>query len=175
VQHLRFECSKLFCLMMPGLFVLPLPMVVSEVEAGVDCPQEVLQQGEPRGDERLVVHAFEQGKYDLAISSGSADIDKALYRISYSGHEDACMYRPLFLARGGDWGWHLLWMETGKGVYYARMDGQAWVSSPKRRLAEASVQDVQLSIEGAKLTVHWRAESGEPQSRISEDKGRSWD
>jgi len=83
---------------------------------------------------RLVVYEFEAGKYDLAMLLGEQAPE--VKRISFSGRESACAYQPLAVERGGNWGWHMVWQESDKGLFYARMDGEAWVSSPKKRIAD---------------------------------------
>jgi hypothetical protein len=96
-------------------------------------------------------------------------------RISFSGTESACAYQPLALERGGDWGWHMVWQEPDKGLFYARMDGEAWVSSPKKRIADLLVQQVEFQLDGQQLNISWQDETGQQFSRRSADEGRSWD
>lgn len=153
-----------------ALFLL-LPAAKAQAEAA--CPQEVRQQGAQGESVRLLVHAFEPGRFDLAMQAGEAAGE--LHRISFAGREDACGYQPLALERGGDWGWHLVWLEPEKGVFYARMDGAAWVSSPKKRIADHPVRDVRFSMAGSQLTIGWQDAAGNQHSRMSADEGRSWD
>ncbi|PKO64260.1 MAG: hypothetical protein CVU22_25085 [Betaproteobacteria bacterium HGW-Betaproteobacteria-16] len=137
------------------------------------CKQEIRQQSEQNGVVRLAVYEFEAGKYDLAILLGEQAPE--IKRISFSGRESACTYQPLVLQRGGDWGWHMVWQEPGKGLFYARMDGEAWVSSPKKRIVDQPVQQVEFQLDGQQLNISWQDETGQQFSRRSADEGRSWD
>lgn len=143
------------------------------VQAEAACPQEIHQQGAQDESVRLLVYAFEPGRFDLAMQAGGAAGD--LHRISFVGREDACAYQPLALERGSDWGWHMVWQESDKGLFYARMDGEAWVSSPKKRIADNPVQQVEFQSDGQQLEISWRDETGQQFSRRSADEGRSWD
>lgn len=153
--------------------VLGFLVPAGKAQAEAACPQEARQQSTQGETVRLLVHAFEPGRFDLAMQEGEAAAD--MRRISFAGREDACGYQPLALERGGDWGWHLLWLEPEKGVFYARMDGAAWVSSPKKHVADHPVQDVRFSMEGSRLIVRWQDAAGNQHSRVSADEGRSWD
>jgi hypothetical protein len=80
----------------------------------------------------------------------------------------------LAIAKGSSWGWHLAWFDRQKQVlYYARMDGAAWVSSPPKRLAIQAVTDVRMQIEQQQVSVTWRA-NGKSYQINSDDEGRTW-
>jgi len=87
---------------------------------------------------------------------------------------EACEITPIALVQGGDWGWHVLW-QTTKGIFYARVDGEAWVSSVPKRLAEHGL-DVRMTLDQATLTVEWKTvrHPEQTQRAVSLDEGRSW-
>lgn len=154
---------------------LSFPMLAYSVAALADpaCAQEIRQQGEQNVLVRLAVYEFETGKYDLAMLLGEQAPE--VKRISFSGRESACAYQPLALERGGDWGWHMVWREPDKGLFYARMDGDAWVSSRKKGITDQPVMMVEFKSNGQQLDITWQDEFGQQFSRRSADEGRSWD
>jgi hypothetical protein len=134
----------------------------------------------PDGSLRLAEYTFEDGTRDLALLRyGQGDIlPRLMARVSHKSRgANGCAYRQLVLARGGSWGWHMLWsMADDTGLYYARMDGDAWVSSPPKKLVPAQVQQFEWQIDDERLAVRFRANGGSGwQLRTSEDEGRSWD
>lgn len=158
--------KRVFCLIAAGLLSF-------QVQAGTQCAQEVRIKTQQDGVVRLAVYEFEAGKYDLVMLLGEQTPE--IKRVSFSGREFACVYQPLALERGGDWGWHMVWQESDKGLFYARMDGEAWVSSPKKRIADNPAQQVEFQSDGQQLDISWRDEAGQQFSRRSADEGRSWD
>ena len=157
---------RFFFVMLGLLLTLP-------VSAEEHCETLTPQVAASDAAVRLLVHAFAPGEYDLAIQTGEGEA--AVRRISFSASNSACWYQPLALARGGDWGWHLVWMEQDKGLFYARMDGAAWVSSPKKRLGPTTAFDVSLMVADQRLELLWQDEHGVANRRHSDDGGRSWD
>ncbi|HZV98718.1 MAG TPA: sialidase family protein [Methylophilaceae bacterium] len=141
-------------------------------------------------------HLFEGGVRDHAI----AEIDPGkkidpgnkplIHRATFGNWKiDACPHHGPALARGGDWGWHMAWFdgesESSKaGLYYARMDGAAWVSSPAKRFGDAERQaghPALLSLNGHNIEEVWLAwrelsdEGSQLRLAYSGDGGRSWD
>jgi hypothetical protein len=103
---------------------------------------------------------------------------------------DGCPHHGAALARGGEgkdwWGYHMAWFdggndESGKNasLYYARMDGEAWVSSPSKKFGNPKNQaghPTLLSM-GDKVWLVWRESEAKHNSiigMISDDGGRSW-
>jgi hypothetical protein len=134
-------------------------------------------------------HVFEGGVRDHAIArfnthTVSAD---AIKRASFGNWQiDACPHHGPALAQGGNWGWHMAWFDGGTrnrekmpGLFYARMDGEAWVSSPAKRIGDGSKQagHPALISRGEQVWLAWREMEVEG-SRIylmrSDDGGRSW-
>lgn len=93
-----------------------------------------------------------------------------------AGAEERCPLNPLSLVQGGDWGWHVLW-QSSQGVNYARVDGEAWVSSVPKRLVKQQAFEVSMEVEQHIVTVRWKTNAGDQQGQqvVSTDEGRSWD
>jgi hypothetical protein len=128
-------------------------------------------------------HVFDGGTRDHAIAVLTANgLEGKVRRASFGGWKiDACPHHGGALARGGDWGWHMAWFDGGEraGLFYARMDGEAWVSSPPKRFgsADAQASHPHLLSVGERVILVWR-EFSELNSAIwlmtSNDGGRSW-
>lgn len=127
-------------------------------------------------------HVFADGVHDLAIAQaqdstqGLSVESQTLKRVTFGGERHACNFSNLAIARGGDWGWHLVWSSAKKpSLYYARMDGEAWVSSPVKRLSVSSIAEVALVAELSKVTINWLdMDDDKHYAAISDDEGRSW-
>lgn len=121
---------------------------------------------------QFAMHEFDTGRYDLALLLG--EIKPEIKRVSFSANPDACSQQPVAIERGGDWGWHLVWLEQEKGIFYARVDSVAWVSSPKKHIGALPAQQVKLKLSGQHLEIHWQDDFGLGFKQTSEDEGRSW-
>jgi len=125
-------------------------------------------------------HLFTGGVQDLAIAKSQSDAEADIKRVTFGGdRSDSCRYKYLAIARGGDWGWHLLWVAEGDRVLrYARMDGEAWVTSPVKKIAVQARTAGQPYVftSGIQVWVAWVEASD--ASRIyavhSDDEGRNW-
>ena len=111
-------------------------------------------------------HQFADGARDLVMAQSLTD----LKRITFN-HTQSC-YQTLAIAEGQGWGWHLAWADAEK-VYYARMDGEAWVSSVPKKFAAQNVSELRFSQDKNVLTLSWQAADG-IYSMQSDDEGRSW-
>jgi hypothetical protein len=192
--------KRLIIILWCGLFA-------QSVYADNTCPSLQAYQSVDRGvDAYFLKYVFKQytfadGKLDLVIEqeqdspirSSSVDAPVEIRRVTFgrgnlSNNEatKACFFQPLAFAQGGlgkeYWGWHMLWSEatglqTG-GLYYARMDGKAWVSSLPKRLTKFAAIKPQFKLENQTITVTWHqlenAAAANMQA-ISSDEGRSWD
>ena len=81
-------------------------------------------------------HKFEDDTRDLVMTNAKNDIKRVTFDKKPSDKSQTCAYQALAIAEGANekerWGWHLAWADAQK-IYYARMDGEAWVSSlPKK-------------------------------------------
>lgn len=119
-----------------------------------------------------MVYEVQPKVFDLGISVGS-EIEN-IKRVTFIASASACHIQPIALERGGDWGWHLVWAEGDAGVFYARMDGEAWVSSPKKKIAELPASKIEFKLTNQTVELHWIDAVGNQASRKSEDEGRYW-
>jgi hypothetical protein len=112
-------------------------------------------------------HAFENGEYDLVVEQSPDDIKRVTFVKSHG-----CAYQALAIAEGIGWGWHLAWADDNH-IYYARMDGEAWVSSVPKKIAVENTRELRFTQNAGLLTLNWQA-GGASYSMQSGDEGRSW-
>lgn len=99
---------------------------------------------------------------------------------------DGCPHHGAALARGGEganwWGYHMAYFDGNDkkpGLYYSRMDGVAWVTSPTKKFGDNAKQAGHPAIisSGENVWLVWR-EIKDGKSNIlgmhSEDDGKSW-
>lgn len=108
---------------------------------------------------------------------------------------DGCPHHGAALAAGGVgkdwWGYHMAYFDGndaaskyGPGLYYSRMDGVAWASSPAKKFGNNNNQaghPAILSVSGAKDEEHvwlvWReveAKNSKIMGMFSDNGGRNW-
>jgi len=103
---------------------------------------------------------------------------------------DGCPHQGAALASGGEgvdwWGYHMAWFDGGNDdaggkatLYYARMDGEAWVSSPAKKFGNMKKQagHPALAAIGDNVWLVWREKDlGKHQIWLmkSDDAGKSW-
>jgi len=131
-------------------------------------------------------HLFAGGVRDHAIAKFGGYQKSELKRASFGGWKiDACPHHGPALAIGGTaenhWGWHMAWFDGGNktGLYYARMDDQAWVSSPAKRFGDVTQQagHPALLSRGERVWLVWKELTDQASMiklAVSEDGGRSW-
>ena len=121
---------------------------------------------------------------DLAIIAHNVNLPAQIKRVTFGRGQTkpTCYFKPLAFVQGGEaekfWGWHLLWAESSSGLYYARMDGEAWVSSNPKRFTKLALINPKFKLEKDIVTVTWQqVENGlaTNMQAISSDEGRSWD
>jgi hypothetical protein len=104
---------------------------------------------------------------------------------------DGCPHHGAALASGGEgelwWGYHMAWFDGGNDdagkdatLFYARMDGEAWVSSPPKKFGNMKKQagHPALLAAGENVWLVWREkDAGKSQLWLikSSDEGKSWD
>ena len=120
------------------------------------------------------------GFQELILAKQLRNGNEKIARISFSGSKEiSCHFSSIALLKGGDWGWHVAWASTAnRGVFYARVDGEAWVSSLPKRLSRESALMVSLTESKGKLTIsinYSPEQKQEKENFVSEDEGRSWD
>ncbi len=147
-----------------------------------------------QGEYVFTQHAFatqknDEAKQDLVIEQRQPNAPAEIRRVTFARGDatKACYFQPLAFAQGGFgaqfWGWHLLWAEDASGahtggLFYARMDGEAWVSSLPKRLTKLAPTNPQFKLEGQNIIVTWQqVEKGVTANMraVSNDEGRSWE
>lgn len=128
----------------------------------------------------LTQQVFDGGLQELAIIYQLANAKQKISRLSFAGSKEAGCHFPSFnLIKGGDWGWHVVWTSSAnQGVFYARVDGEAWVSSLPKKLSQVVAEQVTLKEMQGKLTItaKYPANLNLPDENfISDDEGRNWD
>lgn len=125
---------------------------------------------------------YEKGIRDHAIAKIDTKDKIILNRATFGGWKiDACPHHGPAIAKGGDWGYHMAWFDGGNkvGLFYARMDGEAWVSSPPKRFGNTNFQPSHPSLLSIneKVYLAWK-EINEFGNYIvlsvSEDGGKNW-
>lgn len=129
-------------------------------------------------------HLFDGGVRDHAMAKiGVNEKSTKIHRASFGQWKiNACPHHGPALAKGGDWGYHMAWFDGGDkaGLFYARMDGDSWVSSPAKRFGDANSQagHPALISNGEQVWLAWK-EMTDTASQVklvkSDDSGRSWD
>lgn len=127
-------------------------------------------------------HLFEGGIRDHAIAKFSDAPITEVKRASFGGWKiDACPHHGPAIARGGDWGWHMAWFDGGEkaGLFYARMDGEAWVSSPAKRFGDVEQQagHPALMSQGEQVWLVWKELTDTAsiiRMAMSDNGGRNW-
>ena len=129
-------------------------------------------------------HLFDGGVRDHAIAKiGVNEKSPKIHRASFGQWKiNACPHHGPAFAKGGDWGYHMAWFDGGDkaGLFYARMDGEAWVSSPAKRFGDANSQagHPALISDGEQVWLVWK-EMTDTASLVklvkSSDGGRAWE
>ena len=132
-------------------------------------------------------HVFKDGQIELAISETRKKnlLDAVQVTFNRNAAKASCFFSPIAFVQGGIrenyWGWHMLWAEGDnkqpQGLYYARMDGEAWVSSNPKRLTKLAAINPQFKLENQTITITWQQiENGVTANMqaVSSDEGRSW-
>jgi hypothetical protein len=172
--------KKLFVLILSGFFAQSvvaqencLALKANKIGASVEIYREYAF-GE---------HHFKNGQIELAISETRKKtlLDAAQVTFNRNQANASCFFTPIAFVQGGArenyWGWHMLWSEP-VGLYYARMDGEAWVSSLPKSLTKLSAINPQFKLENQTITITWQqVENGTTTNlqAVSSDEGRSWD
>lgn len=172
VPHFVMTCGVIFPTLGSGL-------AVSQENMGItSCAswEKVTQDGS-----RLVLEQTKMadGRYDLAFTITKAGQASRTTRISFGGStESGCHFLAAEVLPGGDWGWHVAWSSNQKsGVYFARVDAAAWVSSLPKRMASEPSKYLSLHANGSALKVQFGNDPN-PEKQLeahSSDEGRTWE
>jgi hypothetical protein len=174
-MKLFFLLSKLLMLCLIG------SPAVFATEVNSSVPNSLCEVVQSEDKQALLwQQAFEDQRFDLAMALTS-DQSLDIKRVTFGGaSEPACRYKIYALARGGDWGWHIAWVDYGASVLnYARMDGEAWVSSPVKKLSNSLLLKGKLYILSwqQQAWIMWQGtdvQAGNLYAVYSADEGRNW-
>lgn len=133
-------------------------------------------------------HVFEGSERDHNIAEIPQAGEKPEPHRATFGHWkiDGCPHHGAALASGGDgkdwWGYHMAYFDgndTKPGLYYSRMDGVAWASSPPKKFGDNKNQAGHPAIlsAGENVWLVWREIKDGKTSILgmfSDDGGRSW-
>jgi hypothetical protein len=120
------------------------------------------------------------GVFDLAMAPATQSGLHPVIRLSFGGSKEAtCHFPAIAVLKGGDWGWHVAWGSEAKhSLMVARVDGDAWVSSLPKKLADQNPDRVEFSEKDGVLRLTYQLSSDETSIRhrmISNDEGHNWD
>ena len=138
-------------------------------------------------------HVFAGNERDHMIAEipSSASQPAVIKRATYGRWKiDGCPHHGAALVSGGEgqdwWGYHMAWFDGGNdangqsaGLYYARMDGVAWASTPAKKFAGSknlAGHPALLSV-GENVYLVWReseAKTHKILGKYSDDGGRNW-
>ena len=138
-------------------------------------------------------HVFEGSERDHMMAEIPAQANQVpvTKRATFGRWEiDGCPHHGAALATGGEgkdwWGYHMAWFDGGNddsgkdaSLFYARMDGEAWVSSPPKKFGKHTNQaghPALLSM-GENVWLVWReieSKNNKILGMFSDDGGRSW-
>ena len=130
-------------------------------------------------------HVFAGSERDHAIAEINSAKAPTIVRASF-GHWkiDGCPHHGAALVEGAGFGYHMAYFD-GAGekpsLMYARMDGEAWVTSPPKKFGNMKNQaghPALLSL-GDKVWLVWKETNSAKATEIyqmqSDDGGKSWD
>ncbi|PPC88477.1 MAG: hypothetical protein CTY37_01010 [Methylotenera sp.] len=133
-------------------------------------------------------HVFEGSERDHNIAEiPKADAKPEPHRATF-GHWkiDGCPHHGAALASGGEgqdwWGYHMAYFDgkdANPGLYYSRMDGVAWASSPAKKIGNNKNQAGHPAIysRGEEVWLVWReyeANTYKIIGQFSDDGGKNW-
>ena len=161
------------------VLLIILVFVCSSTTTATPCDSIELGDGE-KGKVILTQREVDGGFQELIFVHQGPNANEKIARISFSGSKEiSCYFPSITLLKAKDWGWHVAWVSTAnQGVFYARVDGAAWVSSLPKKLSRESAQLVSLTESKGKLTIsiNYSPEQKKQEEKfVSEDEGRNWD
>jgi hypothetical protein len=157
------------------LSCMPLTVIAQDLSASALCPIKEFQS--KQGAVRVWQQQFKDGVFDLVMSPLVNAGFTPVIRLSFAGSKEAkCHFPELSVLKGGEWGWHVAWASSAKqGVYYARVDGEAWVSSLPKKITPQLAEQVLLSEESGQLILSYQLlNQSKLQVLISDDEGRNF-
>lgn len=158
-------------------------------DGGSTCGS-ILTTNKPNGTVTTMwQYQFDGGEYDYILAEIPAAVNQSpvIQRATFGhGKTDACAKGASALAIGGVgqdwWGYHMAYFSDSvkkPGLYYSRMDGVAWASSPAKRVGNAQHQASQPALLSVadKVWLVWYEVEGENNQILgmfSDDGGKNW-
>jgi|GEM_PF-1038557 len=145
-------------------------------EANVKQPPCPIAQAQDHRQQPIAFkqHMFDDGAQDLAVIAVDEQQGRITKRITYNQHQEAgCHFSAVAIARGGDWGWLMVWADAEK-IYYTRLDGEALVFVPPKKLPISQVTLIEFLLDTAQPTMRVQTMQGKTQLLTSDDEGRNW-
>ena len=172
-----FYLNKEVCkaLLIGLLSCMPLTVIAQDLSASSLCPIKEFQSKQVMV--KVWQQQFEDGVFDLVMAPVINDGSPPVVRLSFAGSKEAkCHFPELSVLKGGEWGWHVAWASSAKqGVYYARVDGEAWVSSLPKKITPQLADQVLLSKESGQLILSYQLlNESTLEVLISDDEGRNF-
>jgi len=172
-----FYLNKQVCkaLLIGLLSCMPLTVIAQDLSASALCPIKEFQSKQVMV--KVWQQQFEDGVFDLVMAPVINEGFVPVIRLSFGGSKEAkCHFPELSVLKGGEWGWHVAWASSAKqGVYYARVDGEAWVSSLPKKITPQLAEQVLLSEESGQLILSYQLlNQSKLQVLISDDEGRNF-
>lgn len=133
-------------------------------------------------------HVFAGSERDHMLAEIPADQSSVTAHRATFGHWqiDGCPHHGAAMASGGEgaqwWGYHMAYFDGNDkkpGLYYSRMDGVAWVTSPPKKFGDNSKQAGHPAIlsMGEQVWLVWREIKAGQYSIVgmqSDDGGKTW-
>jgi hypothetical protein len=133
-------------------------------------------------------HVFEGSERDHMLAEIPKQTQRATMHRATFGHWqiDGCPHHGAAIASGGEgehwWGYHMAYFDgndKNPGLYYSRMDGVAWVSSPAKKFGDNAKQAGHPAIISVDehVWVVWREIKDGKYSvwgMLSNDEGKTW-
>lgn len=147
-----------------------------------DCCQMALAS---QADGKVAIlwqQVFDGGEGDHALTEISPTQAAEIVRVSHSRTKvQGCAQQGAALSVGEGFGYHLAYIDSGKkpGLRIARMDRQAWVTSPPRRIGnpQKNADHPALLSMGDQVWLAWREHDSQGAEIVvmhSLDAGRTW-
>jgi len=152
------------------------------VDSSCECCRIALTNDSKGNTIAMWRQLYDGGIRDHAIAKIDMNDNIVVNRATFGAWKiDACPHHGPAISRGGDWGYHMAWFDGGDkaGLFYGRIDGDAWVSSPAKRFGNANFQAGHPSLLSIneKVYLAWKEinESGNYiVLAISQDGGKNW-
>lgn len=154
---------------------LPLSTIAQDLSPNSFCPVKEFQS--KQGAVKVWQQQFEDGVFDLVMAPVNQGEASTVVRLSFAGsNEPKCHFPEVSLLKGGDWGWHVAWVSAAKkAVYYVRVDGEAWVSAPPKKMVPNLAEQISLTASLQKLILSYRLiNESKIKQLVSEDEGHQF-